>query len=94
MKVWVFEVNRDWDYCGGAVVIVAESIAQCQELFKAECKARGFGHNQYYLVETQTEVDPGYACKNSHDSTFVLVGAMPVDDAEVPRVVVASWNYA
>ncbi len=57
--LFIFKPSDDWSYCGGGLVIIADSFAECQKMFteelyktEEEIPKTDFLHNAWVLVET------------------------------------------
>ena len=34
MKIYIFKPSKDWSYCGGALIVIANSLPEVQEMVK------------------------------------------------------------
>ncbi len=101
MKIWIFE-PYSWDYCGGALVIVAESVAQCQELMNAAAEAENAASIKQSPPPKGTTRKPDYQTLHEHEPSkktriicnhWLLTHTLETTETEA-RILVENWNYS
>lgn len=79
MKIFIFKPSQCWSYCGGGLVILAESFEQCQSMFDEKLHWR----------EEEAEKEE-YSFNNW---TFVESFVIDSFDEDKPRIVLSDYNW-
>jgi len=81
MKLFIFEPSKDWDYCGGAIIITANSFEEVKTKFQNEDR-------RFYKEEDEIE----HKIVKGIDS-WILTHTFDVDYGE-SGILVENFNYA
>lgn len=106
MKIWIFDVSPGWDYCGGAIVVIAESLGNAINLLLDYKDSDGDeclkGHSFYSSVEVIPKLEKRYYThelteffytKDEGWDEWVLKDSFDVNETK-EQVVLVSYNYA
>lgn len=106
MRIFVFDVSPGWDYCGGALVVIAKSLGEAIDLllgYEDEDGGKELAKHSFYAsVDAIPNLEKHYYThdpakffykKDQGWDEWVLSGEFEVNET-VPRVVLVSYNYA
>lgn len=80
MKIFIFRPSKEWNYCGGGLVILASNLNACRELM---------GHEGETLLEKELEESLEFA-----SNIWILVDVFEVDTEQEERVILYDYNWA
>jgi len=95
LKLFCLKVSKHWEFCGGAAVVIAESVEEVQRLLtqrEADIHLEHFGTpdaSPSTIVVLEEEEDR----HGDNTDTWVVAEVFPCSEA-TPRVVVFDYNYA
>ena len=99
MKLFIFDANADWSYCGGAVLIIANSFENCQKLMRKKEEDENKRTNTVPdgSVQKYSEYDD-YALYETIEEAadkqgWTLFAQFPVAETE-ERILLHSYQYA
>ena len=86
--MYIFE-PYNWGFCGGAIVVIANTFDQAVHLAKEDCTDAD-DEEQYDGVFLRDRED----MKEDYWDQWLLTGEFKVLDDKDPRVIVNNWNYS
>ncbi len=86
MRVFIFE-PCNWEYCGGALGVIANDFDEAVKLLRKEGKERSNNHMGNF-----SESREDYPDENS--GQWLLTNTFDISDSEKPRVFLFNFNYA
>lgn len=89
MKVLIFKPSKHWDYCGGALVVSANSVAQAHQL--VDNYERGYQSDTRLYRHLPQEIDE-HSIKNV--GAWVLHATLNCPDISKGKIILWDWNYA
>lgn len=93
MKIWLFEPYM-WDYCGGAVVVIAETFEDAVALIRKGNEEIGdYEKDALFFDSIQNAVPHGK--KSNWEHPWLLTGSWELADTQIKgRLVTINYNYA
>ena len=97
MNLYVF-VPYEWDYCGGAIGVVASDFDEAVEIIKAVkhrqpgTSEERFPYKNHLFIKPEREYE--YLAKEDSWEQWILEYECKTDDDKGPRVVFDNWNNA
>ena len=89
MKIFIFE-PYNWDYCGGALVVIADSYEGAIELLMQIKNPYNnepeFGEHTFYKTEVKDLKERSYQ--------WILSVEFELKGEHKPKVIINNWNYA
>ena len=86
MKIYIFKPSKSWLYCGGAIVILANSFRSAKDFLILDDDSRAKKEPVVYKTEDE----------NTHQDTedWILDSEFEVVGEDTERVVLNNWNWA
>jgi hypothetical protein len=89
MRIYIFEPSEKWEYCGGAVVVIAKDIDEAITLASNYRESEDDERSGEIFVKNENE-----AIESIANETFVLKSEYELKENESARVVTYNYNYA
>ena len=86
-QLFIFRPHKDWEYCGGALVICANSFEGCQQLVNSFVEENEMRFQEFILVRNDSDSKQGVDC-------WVLERVYLVANNYKEEIVLHNWNEA
>ncbi len=94
MFLWIFKPIKEWSYCGGTCIVLADTFSKATELLGSYQEGTYAKGKPYLPVETDEFYEREYKVTDANDfEKWVLHEKFEVKDQE-PRVVLVHFNWA